>query len=260
MHIKIESSSNEFYKHLKKLQTAKYRAKCSQYLAEGSRAVFDAIKNGADIEAIVLCEGSILDKAVGDFKVYELSKRLFDDIKLTVNSQGVLAVINYTLGNLDDFDFEKNSHVLYLDSVSDPGNMGTILRCADAMGIDAIVCSKGCVDVFNPKVVRSTMASIMNVPLYIDEGNALEIFLKHGFDIAGTFPKADTLSCGYRYAPKTVLVMGNEANGISPEVESLCSARITIPMLGRAESLNVSAACAVMLYEMMLSKLNYKRK
>ncbi len=256
MYIRIESSSNEFYKHLKKLQTAKYRTKCSMYLAEGSRAVFDAVKNGADIEAVVMREGESFDTNGINCKIYQLSKKLFDDIKLTVNSQGVLAVINYKLASLSDFDFSRAGHVLYLDSVSDPGNMGTILRSADAMGIDALICSKGCVDIFNPKVVRSTMASILNVPLYMDEGDALSLFSVNGFDIVGTFPRAETYSCNYSYSPKTVLVMGNEANGISPEVEKLCSSKLTIPMLGRAESLNVSTACAVMLYELMLSKLD----
>lgn len=258
MYIKIESSSNDFYKHLKKLQNAKYRAGCSQYLAEGSRAVYDAIKNGADVDAVVICEGFAFEGMSEGIKIYELSKRLFDEAKLTVNSQGILAVINYKMPSLASFDFSKDSHVLYLDSVSDPGNMGTILRSADAMGIDAVVCSRSCVDVFNPKVVRSSMASLLNVPIFMDEGDALKSFQSHGFDIVGTFPRAQILSCQYSYSPKTVIIMGNEANGISCEVEAMCTARLTIPMIGRAESLNVSTACAVMLYEMMLSKLDYK--
>lgn len=257
MHNKIESSSNEFYKHLKKLQTRKERDKTSRYLAEGIRSVSDAIKNKADIHAIVICQGYTPQIDFGSVPVYELSKKLFDDVKSTVNSQGIMAVINYKLGNINELDTSLYNTVLYLDSVTDPGNMGTILRSADAMGVDAIVLSSGCVDIFNPKVVRSSMASLLNVPIFTDV-NTDETFLKFknsGYDIAGTFPLASTLSCDYKYKDKTVLVMGNEANGISPSVASWCNTKIKIPMLGNTESLNVATACTVMLYEIMLGKI-----
>lgn len=262
MYSKIESSSNEFFKHLKKLQTKKERDKTSRYIAEGIRAVADAIKNKADIYAVVLCEGYSADINLEGLKVYELSQKLFDEVKQTVNSQGIIAVINYKIETADKMDFSNYSTVLYLDSVTDPGNMGTIIRSADALGADAIVLSKGCVDVFNPKVVRSTMASLLNVPVFTDTDtkSTFEIFKQNGFDIAGTFPKAQALSCDYTYKSKTVLVMGNEANGISPFVESMCTSCITIPMTGNAESLNVATACTVMLYEIMISKIKGNRK
>ena len=258
MYNKIESSSNEFYRHLKKLQTRREREKSSEYLAEGSRAVYDAIKNNADISSIVLCEGYTPDIDLGSFKVYELSKKLFDEAKLTVNSQGILAVINYNLNNASEINLNDIDTVLYLDSVTDPGNMGTILRSADAFGVDAIVLSQGCVDVFNPKVVRSSMASLLNVPIYTDT-NTDKLFKQlqsGGFDVVGTFPRANALSCDHSYKTKTCVVMGNEANGISGEVASYCTSEVKIPMLGNTESLNVATACAVMLYEIMLRKIN----
>ncbi len=257
MYNKIESSSNEFYRHLKKLQTRREREKSSQYLAEGSRAVYDAIKNKADISSIVVCEGFIPSIDLSAFKVYELSKKLFDDAKLTVNSQGILAVINYKLNDALSMNLEKNENILYLDSVSDPGNLGTILRSADAFGIDAIVLSSGCVDVFNPKVVRSSMASLLNVPLYTDKSGTkfLEKLKSNGYDIVGTFPRGNELSSSHKYKAKTALIMGNEANGISSEVSEFCTSKVKIPMLGNTESLNVATACAVMLYEIMLEKI-----
>ena len=257
MYNKIESSSNEFYRSLKKLQTKRGRDKASQYIAEGLRAVSDAIKNKADIYAVVLCEGQDFDIDLSAFRVYELSKKLFDEAKLTVNSQGIIAVINYKLSSSLDIDCKGFDTILYLDSVTDPGNMGTILRSADAMGVDAVVLSKGCVDVFNPKVVRSSMASLLNVPIYIDEDtySLFEKLISCGFDIAGTFPDGDILSCDYSYRAKTLLVMGNEANGISDRVKEYCTVNIKIPMLGNTESLNVATACTVMLYEIMLRKI-----
>ena len=258
MYNKIESSSNEFYRHLKKLQTRREREKSCEYLAEGSRAVYDAIKNNANISSIVLCEGYTPNVDLGSFKVYELSKKLFEDAKLTVNSQGILAVINYELNNANKLNLQKTNTILYLDSITDPGNMGTILRSADAFGVEAIVLSPGCVDVFNPKVVRSSMASLLNVPIYTDS-NSNEFFKNIkacGFDVVGTFPRANVLSCNHSYKAKTCVVMGNEANGISNEIASYCTSEVKIPMLGSTESLNVATACAVMLYEIMLRKIN----
>lgn len=262
MYCKIESSSNEFYKHLKKLQTKKERDKTLRYIAEGIRAVADAIKNKADIYAVVVSEGYRPDINLDGLKVYELSQKLFDEVKQTVNSQGIIAVINYNIKTVADADFSKFSTILYLDSVTDPGNMGTIIRSADALGADAIILSRGCVDIFNPKVVRSTMASLLNVPVYTDSNpeQTFKNLREFGFDIAGTFPKASDLSCDYEYFDKTVLVMGNEANGISPLVEGMCTARITIPMLGNAESLNVATACTVMLYEIMTKKFKKENR
>ena len=257
MYNKIESSSNEFYRHLKKLQTRREREKSSQYLAEGSRAVYDAIKNNADISSIVICEGFVCEADLSGYKVYELSKKLFDDAKLTVNSQGIIAVINYKLKEAKEIDFNKTSSILYLDSVMDPGNLGTILRSADAFGMDAIVLSPGCVDIFNPKVVRSSMASLLNVPVYYDTDTdfLFEKLKGEGYDIIGTFPRAKELSSEHKYSLKTVLIMGNEANGISSKIASLCTSQLKIPMLGNTESLNVATACAVMLYEIMLEKI-----
>ena len=262
MIIKIESSANEFYKHLKKLHTAKERAKTSHYIAEGKRAVADAIKNNADIFALVICRGYTPDFPIEKFKVYELSQKLFDDVKETVTSQGIMAVINYKIQNFNGSDIAAFDTLLYLDSVTDPGNMGTIIRSADALGAEGIILSKGCVDIFNPKVVRSTMASLLNVPVFIDADTfaTFDTLKDRGYDIVGTFPKAKVLSCDYSYSKKTVLVMGNEANGISDEVEKHCTSAVTIPMLGNAESLNVATACTVMLYEIMTKKIKLQNK
>ncbi len=257
MTVRIESSSNSIYKHVKKLQTKSGRNKSSQYLAEGQRSVSDALRHGADIEYIIICEDAKLSLDPSGLKVYEMSRRLFDSLKLTVNSQGIIAVINYELPDASQLDFSKARTVVYLDCVTDPGNMGTIIRSCDALGADAILLSKGCVDIFNPKVVRSTMASLFNVPIF-EETSPEETFgalRAHGFDIIGTFPTDATACHELDYSGKTVIVMGNEANGISGEIAAMCTKRAAIPMTGRAESLNVATALTVMLYEIMRSRL-----
>ena len=256
MIIQIESTSNAIYKHVKKLQSKSARTKYGQYLAEGKRLVSDAIANGADVDFLVMRDGFEPDFDISSVKAYVFSEKLFDTLSLTVNSQGIAAVINFSLPHINEMCAEKSEIIVYLDSVTDPGNMGTIIRSCDALGADGIILSKGCVDIFNPKVVRSAMASLQNIPVYTqtDADDTFLLLKENGFNIVGTFPLGSTNSCDTPYPGKTVLVMGNEANGISPEVEKHCDMRVKIPMFGRAESLNVATALTVMLYEIKRTK------
>ncbi len=252
MNIKIESSANPTFKKVKKLQSKSGRTKLNQYIAEGVRGVSDAVKNGAEVECIILCEGTSISFDTKNIRVYEMAKALFDELKLTVSSQGIIAVINYTLPDASKIDATDMQTIVYLDSVTDPGNMGTIIRSCDALGADAIILSKGCVDIFNPKVVRSTMASLFNVPIFFDTtSDCLTLLLEENFSIIGTFPRDAEILSEANFDTKNVIVMGNEANGISKDIEALCTRRVTIPMRGQSESLNVATALTVVLYEIM---------
>ena len=250
---KIESSSNSIIKQTKKLLTAQGRKKLGLFILEGERLVRDAVSAGADIEYILVSESFDKSKIVSNAKIYEITDKLFDELKTTVNTQGVLAVAKYSLLDIKELDASKGTY-LYLDSVSDPGNMGTIIRSANAFGIDGIVLSSGCTDVLSPKVLRSTMSGIFTVKLCKDDGNVLKTLKDNGFDILGTFPNGEFSPRSFSYGDKTVIVMGNEANGICPEVEAYCTHRITIPMTNDAESLNVSIACGIMLYEAFIAR------
>ena len=252
--IKIESPSNAVFKDTKKLLAKSGRKKADSFIIEGERIVCDAVKNGADVKYIIVSENySGSTELFDNIRVYSLAEKLFDELKSTVNSQGILAVAGYINKDIEEIDYSDGMY-LYLDSVMDPGNMGTIIRSADAFGAKGIVLSKGCVDIFNPKVLRSTMSGIFSVSLYFDNGETLSEFKKNNFQIIGTFPDGASDSMSFDYDRKCVIVMGNEANGICPEVESLCTDRVTIPMEGNAESLNVSVACGIMLYEASIQR------
>lgn len=250
---KIESSSNSVFKGAKKLLTPKERKKNRLFITEGYRSVADACLHKAPIEYIIVNENYSNECFDDKYKVYRLSNKLFDELSSTVNSQGIAAVVRFVDKDIDKLKENKLNRVVYLDSVMDPGNMGTILRTADAMGIDAVILSKGCVDIYNPKVVRSTMSSIFNVPVYFDDDSrsALSYLSESGFNIAGTFIDGSLPCFDADIKDKTVIVMGNEANGISDEVERKCNIRINIPMQGGAESLNVAVCCGMVLYEQM---------
>lgn len=246
--VKIESSSNAVFKQTKKLLKRSERKKTGLFIIEGERIVNDAVKKGARVEYLVVSEfygGSVPE----GIKTYVLADRLFDELKETVNSQGIAAVVNYTQKKTDEINYEKYGCYLYLDCVADPGNMGTIIRSAEAFGADGIILSDGCVDVYNPKVIRSTMSALFDVDLYCGNEETIKKFLQNGFEIAGTFPTDAEYSYECDYSDKCVIVMGNEANGICDKISALCTKKVTIPMTKFTESLNVSVACGIMLYE-----------
>ncbi|MBQ7901627.1 MAG: RNA methyltransferase [Clostridia bacterium] len=252
MLINIESSSNNVYKSTKKLLAANERRKTGKFIIEGYRIVADAVRHNADIDCIMMSESCTRQVFDDKYKVYRLADKLFEEISSTVNSQGIIAVVNSALRSEQELLCNDYKYIVYLDSVMDPGNMGTILRTCDAMGVDAVVASKGCVDIYNPKVVRSTMASIFNVPVFFDRGEGiLPQLSKNGFNIVGTFPDGELPVYDCNLCGKTVVVMGNEANGISDDVAALCNTKITVPMLGGAESLNVAVCCGMILYEQL---------
>lgn len=253
---KIESSSNAVFKNTKKLLNSRDRRKSRLFITEGYRSVCDACRHNAPIEYIIVNEAYSQECFDDKYRVYRFSDKLFEEISSTVNSQGIIAVVRFIDRDAAYLKEAQLSGVVYLDSVADPGNMGTILRTADAMGIDAVVLSKGCVDIYNPKVVRATMASIFCVPVYYDEsGDVLDVLRERGFGIVGTFVDGAVPVFDARLEGSTVIVMGNEANGISDAVAQKCNVRVTVPMHGGAESLNVSVCCAMVLYEQMRQKM-----
>ena len=259
MIINIESSSNNIFKNTKKLLGASERRKTGKFIVEGYRIVADAIRHKADIDYIMVSASYSQETYDDRYKVYRLSDRLFEEISSTVNSQGIIAVVNIPKKDADVLFSDECRYVVYLDSVMDPGNMGTILRTCDAMGVDAVVASKGCVDIYNPKVVRSTMASIFNVPVFFErDEELLPRLASSGCSIVGTFPEEAVPVYECDLTGKTVIVMGTEANGICDGVRDLCTDRVTVPMLGGAESLNVAVCCGMILYEQLRQRKNLK--
>ncbi len=241
----ITSTKNATYKYIKSLKTKKARTENRQYTVEGIKSVKDAISAGADIAFIAMS-----DKMSETFEcdnIYAISDELFGGLCDTETPQGVIAVIN--MPDNQDKEYEKNLY-LYCDRVTDPGNMGTIIRICDAVNCGLLL-SPGNVDIYNPKTVRASMGSFFHTDLR--EGIAvaeLEQMKKDGFKIISGSLGANTVD--YRnadYDGKTVIVVGNEANGICDEILNLSDFCVKIPIWGDAESLNVGVASALLLYE-----------
>ncbi len=239
----ITSSKNETYKFIKSLKIKKARTKNGKYTVEGIKSVNDAIKAGADIDYIVFSDDFF--DIPENYPLYKVSKEIFSGLCDTETPQGIMAILN--MPQKQEISGEL---CLYCDHVQDPGNMGTIIRICDAVGATLLL-SEGCVDIYNPKTVRASMGSFFHTRIILDVSREeLTKLSEDGFKIIGgalTDKTVDYRACDYD--GKTVIIVGNEANGISKENLALCDELVKIPIWGEAESLNVGVAAAILLYE-----------
>ena len=252
----ITSKDNKLIKEIKKLKEKKYREEENAFIVEGVKMVEEAIDYKAEIKNIVVSEDALgyeiseeLLNKISSYNFVIVSQGVFSTISDVQTPQGILAVIKSgeeKAGVNYDSDL-----ILYLDNIQDPGNLGTILRTADAVGLKQVIISSDTVDPFNPKVVRSTMGAIFRINII--KKDDIEDFKNHGYKIAITSLGA-TKTIYEADFNKTVIVIGNEANGVSKEVEDISDEKLIIPMEGKAESLNAAVATSIILYE------NYRRK
>lgn len=253
----ITSKDNSTIKEIKKLKEKKYRK--DKFLVEGIKMVKEAIQENADIELIVLREGTKLDLDISKFNNIEASEKVFNELTDVVAPQGVLAVVRKNNKNSDDngnqIDFSAD-YILALDGLQDPGNLGTILRTADSANLKQIIVSKDTVDAYSPKVIRSTMGAIyrINIIEVDDLVKTLEQIKKNGFEVVTTDLQTDKSIYDLEYNKK-VVVIGNEANGVTKGVKEVADYKVIIPMLGKTESLNASVAAGVMIYEYVRQKI-----
>ena len=252
----ISSASNDFVKHIKKLQAKKsYRREEESFVVEGLRLVKDGLKN---IHTIVMSESfdaSLIADLTGK-EIVTVTDKVFKEISDTVNPQGIMGIAKICSCTEEDIN-DENPFIVFCDAVADPGNMGTIIRTADAAGASAVVLGSGCVDLYNLKTVRSTMSSLFNVKLIEtqDSIKTLKNFKTKGIKILGTTPMGEKNIFDTCFKGPVAVVIGNEANGICGEILDLCDEKLKIPMLGSTESLNASVAAAVTMYEVLRQRL-----
>lgn len=255
----ITSVKNNRVKEWASLKQKKYRNSTGKYIAEGVRLVEEVIASGASVEAILIAgdlQSGRFDKIVNgahskDIVMYEVAEAVIEHISDTKSPQGVIAIVHRHEGDPAQFIAGKEKPLyLVLDSLQDPGNLGTMIRTADAVGATAVFVSKTSVDLYNPKVIRSTMGSLYHLPVFeVDLIEFLPQLQAAGVKVVGTAPEADRTVYGYDFTQGTALVIGSEAHGMSADVAALTDAQITLPMPGQAESLNAAIASSVMLYE-----------
>jgi TrmH family RNA methyltransferase len=229
-------------KYIKSLQQKKYRIQYNRFVAEGLKTVRELLLAGLKAELLLATEAGISEELYPDVQL--ISGRQMSQISSLKSPSRVLGVFEIPSSRKVDFE----DWVLVLDKVRDPGNLGTIIRLCDWFGIAHLVCSEDTVDAFNPKVLQATMGSIARVNIYYTD---LVAFIKEAaVPVYGAFMEGKSVY-GSGLPEKGILIVGNEANGISGAVNSVIEEKVSIPRYGtsEAESLNVATATAILLNE-----------
>lgn len=253
----IESKDNNKVKLLTSLKTKKGRQKSGLMLVEGLRAVKQLLDNNFELELIAFDKSALIESVeynsilkLNIEKSIIIKKEIFENISDTVNSQGIIAVGKIPSYSVEKFFESKPKRVLLLDKIQDPGNAGTIIRTADSAGFSGILYLKGTVDLFSPKVCRSAMGSNIYVPILEISIDELIYQKDKGYKIYST--ALDEGAKHYNkivYGENSIIALGNEANGIEKPILEISDEKIYIPIYGRAESLNVAIAGAIVMYE-----------
>ena len=252
----ITSKENPVIKHIIKKKKKKYRTEYNEFIIEGAKIVKEAIEEKVKIKNIIINENNInselienqLKEVLKEKNYIIVPNNIFKLLSDVEKPQGVLAVVEKGI-NREKIDYNQDV-ILILDNIQDPGNLGTIIRTADSAGLRQIIVSKGTVDCYNSKVLRSTMGAIFRVNIIEAENleKNIEEIKQNNFKIITTSLQTDKSI--YDIQLKNVaIVIGNEANGVSKEIMELSDIKAIIPMKGKTESLNVAVATGVILYE-----------
>lgn len=248
---KILSKKNERVKKWKKLHTKKERDTSASYLIEGFHLVSEALQYGAPVQEMMVSQ-EVKEELYPDFpqeSMVLISKEIASYLSDTESPQGIFAVVKKEDHPVPE---EFTKPYLFLDNVQDPGNVGTMIRTADAAGYAGVVLGKGTVDLYNSKVLRSTQGGHFHFPVYQGELTEwFEIFKAADCPIYGTELNVNAVSYRDIAAPEVYgLVMGNEGKGMNPELLKQTTKNLYIPIDGQAESLNVAVAAGILMFSL----------
>ena len=232
----------------------KERGQHGEFIAEGLQCAREALKSksGPRIETLYLTNnGRSKVEEVSDLStlnVVDVSDEVMKEMSETITPQGILAVCTIPQVTFDSIALNGSRRFIYLSEIQDPGNAGTILRSADAFAMDAVITSPGSVDMYSPKVVRSTAGSLWHIPVF--ESVPLQELLDLGINAFSLGADGSKNLSQYQMLGDTLAVFGNEARGLSTEQNVDSIDVVSIPMPGNAESLNLSAAASIVMYHL----------
>ncbi|SMC54485.1 TrmH family RNA methyltransferase [Pedobacter nyackensis] len=230
---------------IKSLHQKKYRKENGIFIIEGIKSIEEFIQSNFQVHSIYYLPQyhALLPALPANIKLFEVNNAELDKISTLQTPQGILALVNIPKPPVFNTEILKNTFSLVLDGIQDPGNMGTIIRTADWFGFKQIICSNNCVEVYNPKTVQATMGSLSRVNIYYED---LPSVLKNTkMPIFGAVLDGKSM---YKtdWGKEGLVILGNEGQGITPEVMKLITNPVTIPRTGGAESLNVAISAAIL--------------
>lgn len=260
MIVRIKSKDNQNLKFVRSLGRRKARDSESAFVVEGRIMVFEAIKQAKNPLFLVISD-SLADKEEGkqiikkaaekSIDIYQIADRLFDGLSKMEEPQGVLLVLKKDEGSWEEIVLRNENFLLILDGLQDPGNLGTIIRTAAAIDVDCIILTKGTVDLYNDKTLRSTMGAFFKVKLMQDATH--EEIIHNCSKISLPIVVADAKGAKpyfvWDFTQRMALVIGSESQGPSPTLSSQAKAILSIPMPGQMESLNAGVAAGILMYE-----------
>ena len=296
----ITSVNNQRVKEVANLKQKKYRTESGTFFAEGLRAVQEAVQyadvtelfyteaEAGRLDVVLKAAESVTadtkeksenkknannnnagtakkrNEAANGIRMYQVDEKVMAKLSDTKAPQGVLAVIRTPEQNLRQLRpgtaSDNNAPVIILDRVQDPGNLGTIIRTADAVGALGLILLEGCVDAYSPKVVRASMGSLFHLPVVQDvtAEEALTWCYRNGYEPAATALKNAQNVYKADISKKMAFLFGNEANGVAEELQAAAETRLFIPMAGLAESMNVAMAAGIILFEGLRQRKFYR--
>lgn len=260
--MEITSRDNAIVKQAKKLLVdASARRKAGLFLIEGARLCSDAAETGVEIESALFTENAIekYPSQISQIRqkakqMYEITNALASYLTDTQNPQGVFCVCKQIQTQIDVKALPLSGKYILLENVQDPGNLGTVIRTAEAFGADGLLLSTGCCDITNPKVVRGSMGGVFRLPIGIvpNVADAISMWNQMGLETYACVADASAEKItDISFNKGSICVIGNEANGLTSETIDACHHSLTIPMNGRAESLNAAVAACVVLWELL---------
>ena len=262
----ISSKSNSRIKQIRKLRSRAERDQQGLFYIEGIRQVGEAIQLGAEMETLIVAPELLTSEFALDLVEREtaggtdslvVSAEVFRTISERDHPHGLGAVVRQRWHNLADVHLSDRSLWIGLDTVADPGNLGTILRTSDAVGADGVILIGKTTDPYDPNAVRASMGAIFSQRIVRSTNQSLIEWVRgQTVQVVGTSPDGSLDYQGGRYTGPVLLLMGSERHGLPPELIEICDPLVSLPMAGRSDSLNLSVATGVMLYEIF----NQRRK
>ncbi|MHB8173460.1 MAG: TrmH family RNA methyltransferase [Nitrospirota bacterium] len=262
----ISSRSNKTIKYLKSLSLSRNRQKEGRFMIEGIRITEEILERRCCVRKLIISPHAAQNERaamlVGSAKeqgieVMWVAERVIDYLSETKSSQGVMALVEPQEFSEDDLEKGQMPMIVVAHLLQDPGNLGTIVRVAEAAGAGGVVTTPGTVDFYNPKALRATMGSIFRLPSL--RTSSLEDFIQRfksrGYQVVAAMVSARKKYFDIDYARPTVLLLGQEGTGLPPEVGQLADHKVSIPMATMIDSLNVASAASVILYEAVRQNL-----
>lgn len=257
---RVQSYSNKTLKLVLSLYTNKGRAKSGMFVIEGKKFV-DELPLHWEASFYVLSQTFFADNDItsyeGNADCYIVPDELFKRLADTTSPQGILAVAKQKIYQLEDILNGDNPLIIVLEETNDPGNLGTILRIGDAAGVTGILLSTGCVDIYNPKVLRAAAGAVFHLPIVTDSNLSEDIpkLKEKGIRVYASNLQAASYPYSMPLDRASAIIIGNEARGISEATAACADYNVKLPMPGAAESLNASVACGILVYEAVRQRL-----